>query len=161
MTPAQAAARLNRIANSLPRCVTRALVTSSKQGVELAKVYSSGPYSLLQLARLGHPYAKRHVAKAAAMGITRRQLVGSAFMDYMINKQTGRFLATWRTEPPSSAFNGTMRARVVNDAPEAKYLKYGTRFMIQRPIGAKVAHLLQPIAVDNVRQAVREALRTK
>jgi len=158
MTPSQAAARINRIANALQRRCVTALSTSAKQGVIIARDLSKGPYSQAVLTAMGHPYARRH-------GMTRRRRIevfGSTVgREYIINKQAGAFLANWHTGGPSSAFSGAMMAQVINDDKVAKYLKFGTRFMIQRPIGPTVASLLRPIANDNVRQAVRRAVRTK
>lgn len=159
MTAAQAAARLNRIANALQRRSVAALNLSAKQGVIIAHDHSKGPYSLMALKLMGHPYARKYA------WLSRRRRIeafGSIVgREYIINKQTGAFLANWHTGSVSSAFSGTMQAQVINNDPKAKYLKRGTKFMIQRPIGPTVAKLLAPIAHDNVRQAVRRAIRQK
>lgn len=166
MTPAQAAARLNRIVNALQKRCVAAVNLSAKQGVILAKDRSKGPCSLATLRAMGHPYARRHLASARRSGMTMQQYARQAFGNisvqyaYIVNRQTGAFLENWHTGAPSSAFNGNLRQQVINNDLVAKYMK-GTKFMIERPIGKQVAKLLRPIAYDNVRQAVRRATKTK
>ena len=170
MTPDQAAARLNRIANSLDRQCTRALNLSAQQGVQMGRDLSSGGYSTDALADMGHPYAVRHEQTAARLGMSRREYlrksigVSSVLAAYIVNKQSGEFQSAWKTRPPSSAFNGALRTAVVNDSRVAGFLAGKNRpksRMVRRPIDSKIVELLQPIAVENVREAVRRALKTK
>ena len=165
MTPKQGALALDRIAARIRRNVTKALAASAKEGVVIARDLSDGPFGLKELALMGHPYAQRHAIAAHRRGTTWSQWAASKWggmsvaKDYMINVQTGKFRAAWTVDPPHSAFAGDMRAATVNRSFVAKFLKMGTSRMIRRPIGRATAERLQPTAVKNVRQAIRNAIR--
>lgn len=78
---------------------------------------SQGPYSLTELAALGHPYAQRHA---------------EAFLDpAVINVQGGLFADSWEV---TSRPDGELL--VTNTAPEAAFIlaEGGTDTMIERPV---------------------------
>lgn len=84
-------------------------------------VRSSGPYSLAELRRKDHPYAKRH---------------GSPLLDPgRVNAQTGKFRASW-----GSRSLGALHKQVVNTDPVSEYLVTkdgrGTKYMFHRGVDA-------------------------
>jgi hypothetical protein len=82
--------------------------------------HSSGPHSLVELAAMDYPYARRH---------------GRALLDpSTINVQSGEFRAAW-SAPQVMRFGQDLSARLVNDADVANWLRDGTRYMVPRPIG--------------------------
>ena len=167
MTPAQAAARINRIADALAKRVKDAATLSAKQGMHIGKEFSQGPYKQWYLTYVDHPYARRHYAGALDRGAGGRHFAfrkwGSFIIanEYIINVQTGKFLAAWKFEPARSNMEGGLLAFAYNDDDKAKFLKKGTRLMVRRPIEEETAKQLRPVAIDNVRQAVRRAMKTK
>lgn len=147
MTPAQAARKLEAIANRLKREGAKALVRTANQGVTMAKVYSSGSYSLATLAAMGHPYAVRNPGNLPA---------------WLINRQTGQFQSAWKAEPVRSTLDGHMSAFVVNASPVAGFLAGRNRprsRMIRRPIDDEVRDDLRPVLKAEVRKAIRRAIR--
>ena len=98
-------------------------------GLEEARRRSSGRYSLTDLARMDHPYARRH---------------GSPRLDpSVINSQSGVFRSAWRGDNPM-ATDGAVSGRIFNDSAVADYLDKGTRTMFARPIGAAVEETVRP-----------------
>ena len=86
--------------------------------IAAARRYSSGTWSLLALARAGHPY----------------RVGGPNWLDPgVVNRQSGQLYALWTTGR-DAAGNLTL----VNTAPHAVFL-LGTRTMIPRPIWQKIA----------------------
>lgn len=111
MTPDQAIHALQRRGAE----ITRAIEETAREVFDQAVEWSSGPHSLRALARMDHPYAKRH---------------GSATLPpHIINAQSGDFRRAWRIERLSAS-----RLRVINDDPKVRFLKGGTRLMVDRPI---------------------------
>lgn len=114
----------------------QAFAERARQG---AVSLSSGGYSLEALARLGHPYAKRHPNPPQDPAI--------------INRQTGLFLRSWRTTPLERTLAG-LGIKVVNDAPYADYLDQGTSLMIRRPIIERLEQRLAPDLLLRIRTAL-------
>lgn len=81
---------------------------------------SSGPFSLRQLRRMGHPYARRH---GSIQGVN----------PFVVNAQTGAFRAAWQMRGPF-AFAGGFGAEVRNDDPKADWIGGGTRLMLGRDV---------------------------
>ena len=77
MTPGQAAAKIARMVERMPVELRRAEEKTVKQGLRIARKWSSGTYSLLALAKAGHPYSRRRP--------------NSAFDPGLINVQSGDF----------------------------------------------------------------------
>lgn len=97
-----------------------ALDCTLSDGISEAVRLSSGPYSSKQLARMDHPYAKRH---------------GQPLLqpEYIINTQSGVFRASWTR---SNVFQSgdTYWGFLSNYSGVADFLAKGTRFMFARPI---------------------------
>jgi len=144
MTPAQLAAWCRQAAGRLPPAVRRAEQESLAEGVNLARQYSMGPYSLRMLARMGHPYARRRPRPPMHPGI--------------INLQSGAFIGAWRVEMQQAQAGG-LRTAAVNMADYSGFLDTGTRLMIRRPLVSLVRHNLQPARRRRLSAAIARALR--
>lgn len=116
---------------------------SVKRIVEMAKEDSSGPYSLPQLAKMGHPYALRAVRLRLPPNI--------------INAQTGVFRDAWQGKP-GAFVSGVMTSHVVNESKVAAYLKAGTNKMIARPIDEAVMKKYAPERRRRLNEAMKRAL---
>jgi len=116
----------------------RALNASERE----AKRKSSGPLTLATLARLDHPYAKRHgpLGKVSLMPGKSRSTV---------NVQTGAFRADWLAG--IAGFQGaSIHGRLVNYNPVADYLVNGTEFMVRRPIDVYMTDFLHNAALKEL-----------
>ena len=142
MTPEEAAKAIERKAQAIRSELAWAQRKNAFALLQVARQYSEGPYSLAELRRMGHPYATRHPAAPLDPAI--------------INRQTGRFAASWRLEEVTAG-DGSM-LRLTNDAPYAGFLKTGTRFMIARPIEEKIAVETEPLITRNIEIALERAL---
>lgn len=87
------------------------------QAYRIADRLSSGPYSLADLRRMGHPYARRRPRPPLPPGV--------------INVQSGLFRRSWHVE--AHLRGARMEVSIENRAPYARYLLEGTRRMIPRP----------------------------
>ena len=125
MTPEQAAAYFKRAADRLPDEFMQAERENVADVFQTAIDHSSGPYSLLELRNMGHPYARRHKR---------------AFLDPgVINVQTGVFIRSWKAEGPTLT-GDDLEASIFNTDPKASdFLEPGTDLMIPRPIDQKIA----------------------
>jgi hypothetical protein len=138
VTPAAAAAVLRRKAQEIRRRVRTAEEDSGQEALQIARAYSSGPYSTAQLRMLGHPYARRAPRPPGKPSV--------------INKQTGAFRAAWRVVK-----TGT-QIRVVNDSRLAPLFSRGTRYMIRRPVARAVAQAIRQSRERRLRTAIRRGL---
>lgn len=167
MTPQQGAKKLRAKATALRREVGKSLTLSARNGRDIGRDLSGGPFSLQQLAEMGHPYAVRHAQMAARAGVSRRTYVkavwgtSSLAAAYIINRQSGEFQRAWKAQG-ASAFRGGLRSHVVNRDRAAGFLAGKDRprsRMIRRPIDEQVVKLLRPIMEQNVSDAVGRAVR--
>jgi hypothetical protein len=134
---------LDRLMPDIMSAIASGMAEGLKQGNEVAKGKSSGPFSLNQLARMDHPYATRHP---------------QATLDpSTINVQSGAFLAAWQT--------GTVRVSkfdvsgsIVNANPVADYLQFGTRRMVARPIVQAITPEITRLVEVNIESAVTRQL---
>jgi hypothetical protein len=117
MTPERAAAEFARVARELPEAVRGVVRQSAVELLSFAREQSSGPLQERDLARMDHPYARRH---------GRPRLNPN-----LINRRLGNFYAGWDLEGPF-AVGGAFSASVFNTSDEAEYLADGTRFMFER-----------------------------
>ena len=93
--------------------------------------------SLRQLARMGHPYARGHFARGTGSKTVEQnsRLMARAALPaeaYNINKQSGKLFAGWESNVVNRG--NEIAIQISNREPYFKYLNYGTRFMISRPI---------------------------
>lgn len=110
LTFTEAAGLFDTWANNLVNRTDHALEKSSGELFAQLVVNSSGSYSLKELRKMDHPYARRHGRPRLAPGI--------------INQQTGVFQSSWRQETSSS--NGAMITTLWNADPKAGYLEQKT-----------------------------------
>jgi hypothetical protein len=122
----------------------KALKSLVREGKKAARDLSSGPYLQRDLTRLGHPYAKRRPNPPLPASI--------------INKQTGVFRRSWKTDEPQIQ-GRNMVGRLFNNAPHALFLLGGPRSkMIPRPIVLAITNHLRDHAMRMVKNAVKRAL---
>jgi hypothetical protein len=115
----------------------RADTLTAYQSVPILQAFSSGPYSLGYLAKVGHPYAKARPNPAFNPGV--------------INTQTGKFKRSWRVRP-GSLNNDPV---IDNTDPVGKFLEFGTRFMVARPVDILAMLAIDPLRRSNLDQAFR------
>jgi hypothetical protein len=126
LTPKQAASWFRKKSVSLPKEILRAEKRASRVILTHAKTLSKGKYTLAQLARMGHPYSRKHPNPPQDPAI--------------INFQTGRFLHSWRVSPVI-VHNGEAVFVVSNPVRHSQYLRpWGTRKMIGRPVEVRLVN---------------------
>lgn len=150
MTPQEFAARLERIAEAVPREVSEAVELTQRHALQVADYRSSGTLTAQQLAQKpepDHPFARRHGTPKLDPGF--------------INQRSGRFRASWRGIGPAVTPDGDVKAAAVNIDPKAAlYLESGTDVMFNRPIADRVAAQVEPTFSVRVEAAVERALDT-
>lgn len=151
MTPRQAARWFREAGKRLERNLTAAVLATTKDALQCAVKRSQGPYSLAELAALGHPYAIRHLFATAGGG--------GPFGGQVINYQSGLFAAAWTWSAPSRS-GGAIRSRVWNRAPYASFLEDGTVLMWARPINHAVAAEVFPRFQERLRRALDQTFRS-
>ncbi len=101
---------------------------------QTAASLSQGPYSLQELAAMGHPYATRHKSKAPAQALRRNKAIGhvkgtrgSVPTFLVVNKQSGELASSWaaRVERQDDGVIGHLE----NSAEHAAYVLLGTDTM--------------------------------
>lgn len=132
MSITRARAQLKGARKHIEREAKHAAGAAVGAGKTKAMEWSSGPFSLAQLAKMDHPYAKRHGTPRLEAGI--------------INTQTGAFKSDWATSLPT--YDGsTVSARLYNDNEKADFLQFGTPTMFARPIGKRLEQFVAERAV--------------
>jgi hypothetical protein len=114
--------RYNQRAKAIEKEVTDVMKRVQRDALAAARDMSSGPFgNPATLRRLGHPYARRRPVP-----------IGAAY-PAMINVNTGRFKAAWKT---STRINrASISVKLANDSPEARFLtERGTKKMVGRPV---------------------------
>lgn len=109
-----------------------------------AVALSSGTVSSADLARMDHPFAKRH-------GSPQTNLLP-------INAQSGEFRNSWVTHGPSER-GGTVVASLENVSPHADFLEGGTRFMFARPLELPLTDFAERVLEVELGRAFRSAFR--
>lgn len=143
--PQQVAAEIRIRAAALGPALRRAETESVKEAQKIAISLSKGAYSSLELARMGHPYAKRRPRPPADPGI--------------INKQTGQFLGGWRRKTGnwsggtlfSSAFNISLHAKLLEAAPKRSS-------QIARPLPSLVLPRIRRTRMARLQAAIGKVL---
>ena len=122
----------------------RAVVAAESATLVSAKtaavVVSSGDLTLKALARAGHPFARR--------------APNAAYNPSVINRQTGRFAASWRVVPPTVSGDSVVSG-LVNTDPNKVYLQ-GTSRMVARPVAANIARRIRLIRARRLSAAFRK-----
>lgn len=138
---AQASAVLRRKAEAIRARTRDAEADNAQRLLNVARAYSSGPFSTATLRRMGHPYARRNPRPPGNPAV--------------VNVQSGRFRQSWRLVKTPSGW------RVENLAPYAKYFSdRGTRRMIRRPILRGIGQAMRRQRERRLREAVRRGLDT-
>lgn len=114
---------------------------SAQEAKRLAEHYSSGPYSQATLTRMGHPYARRAPSPPLP--------------PYFMNRQSGQFFSGWRWYLLVSG--DTISSGIWNHSEHGKFLEWGTRLMIERPILEQVEKEMQPKRFARLLAAKRRA----
>lgn len=130
----QAPAFFDRLAQRLQERMTAAENQALDEVTEKARLLSSGPYSLQDLRRMGHPYAQRDPRPPLPAGI--------------INVQSGEFISSWRRDGPRREGDDLVSVVYNVDDPVATWLEEGTIKMIARPLPAAA----EVEAADQVQQ---------
>jgi hypothetical protein len=136
VTPAEMAAKLNRIAAALPRELATGQAKVGKAGIRIAHYWSSPVVTPEQLAARGHPY---------------RKAVGDYSTSPAVHRQTGTFFANWRYDPAGK--------RLVNATPYGQDLQQGTATMAARDILGAIRTQLRPILHAESRRAIERSLK--
>jgi hypothetical protein len=120
----------------------------AKKVVILAKHYSTGTFSLAQLAQMGHPYGKGFGRFIASSGSSFGAVKFRGAIPYgnpaIINRQSGSFYHSWVVKR-MPGLNGTPAIMVINVAPYASFLEHGTYKMIRRPLDLALDQYVQQI----------------
>jgi hypothetical protein len=146
MTPKAAAEVLRAKGKELVRELREAEHENAVTGLQVAIEYSTGPYKQRLLARLGHPYARRHPEPAIDPGVA--------------NVQSGKLAVGWRKREPRMRDDALVTS-LYNVAPEAIYFDedaypQGTTDMIARPVQARIRERLGPLRFYALQTAVRK-----
>lgn len=118
-----------RAARELESTVSSAVAAFGEQVKAEAVAFSLGPYSLKELADMGHPYSKANPQPPDDPAI--------------INLQTGHFLRGWTLGMVQRAPDAIW-ITVGNYTKEADFLDRGTNTMIRRPLVERLESLLLP-----------------
>lgn len=145
MNARTAANWVNTIRARLIRAVVAAESASLVSAKVAAVVVSSGDLTPKDLARAGHPFARR--------------APNAAFDPSVINKQTGRFAASWRVVPPTVSGDSVVSGLVNTDLNKI-YLQ-GTSRMVPRPVAANIARRVNPNRARRLSAAFRKVFTTK
>lgn len=110
---------------------------TAREARRLAYAMSSGPVpAWVMRHKKWHPFAKMRYAVP--------QLDPE-----IINLQGGTFRRHWKIAyTPKGAI-------LYNDAPYAKYLRTGTRYMFERPIDRAIIRLMKPVRAELLRKALQ------
>lgn len=148
LAPREFAQELRRRASLLERELIKAEAKNLDEAKNSAQAdWSSGPYSSAQLARMGHPYSRRHPNPPQDPGI--------------INIQTGRFISSWRVDQPQVSGN-RITSRLRNTAPYAKDVTQGIVNgmwrAINRPIVDRIIRTVRKKRVERLKAVLIKVL---
>lgn len=129
--------------------------------MERADWWSSGPYSLRVLAKMGHPYARRRMSLRTGRTGRKTRIyavrVGEKFPN-RINVQSGDFRSSWKTRVSHGP--NKLIVELSNDSEHAKYLtKAGTSKMVPRNPLAGIMRESRKKVFDIERQVIPDAVR--
>jgi len=121
--------------------------------------------SLSQLAKAGHPYARRHgniTYKATLNNRIQSKSFGSMpAPPGFINKQTGRFASSFVFEAPKKKHNALIVEIQSNAGELDNILKSGTPTMVNRPWDTLFNALLRDNVTNHMRNEYRKALHIR
>lgn len=142
MDPDDFGKRLERAAGSLDNALSEGFADAERTVFETALMFSSGPFSLAELAADDHPYSTRSPRPPMHPGI--------------INRQSGEFYESWQSERTVGL--DELASRTSNDAPYAGFLEHGTSTMIARPLPELVVETAEPWVADRLESPIRAVL---
>lgn len=123
----------------------KAETANLKDGIRIARKWSSGGVSTAQLADMDHPFATRHAAPSLPPELLNTQ-------------DAGGLITQWKSQGPKVT-DGSMVSAVFNPVPYGKYLVTGTKWMVPRPILDEIKKELMPIVIKRRREALKRGLR--
>lgn len=151
MTPRQAVRRVRALEREIHRDLQGAVRRTLSAAKQEAKRLSSGPLSFADLARLDHPYARRHGSRGNTAVMPGKD-------PSVINVQTGAFKEAWQVDNPQGG-DTTVSGRLFNLDEKADFLQYGTRFMVARPIPQRLEGFVRDRAEKEVATAAKRLER--
>jgi len=127
--------------------VNRAVAEVGTAAMKTARELSSGPLSLKELRRMGHPYARR---RPFGPGIT---------SPWLINAQSGTFRASWRLVMRTNAKSVSVSVKNVDPKAKKWLTGAGTRKMVGRPILGEIAKRIHPRLETETRKVLGRVIR--
>lgn len=142
MTPRQIEQEFAKVANSLSRNVTRAVVETAREGVRIARQDSSGRWNRKRRQKAGYSYSRMNPNPPP------QPLE-------IINVEKGIFRAAWAVEPVRSGRDGSVVGFVVNRSDRVEDLVQASgKPWLSRAIDERVAMRIEPVFQFNVEMAV-------
>lgn len=137
---------LEALPDELEEAIEQAAVESAKEGVKIGQFFSSGRYSLPQLAKMGHPYGGGARPYPVPYGDRR-----------FVNEQTGNFYQGWFA---GLLLDGAkILPAVMNHTPEASFLLGGNPHMERRRIDELLIESLLPVTESNIMIEIGKVLK--
>lgn len=144
MTSDRAAYRVSLLADYLEQGQAELIRDTEIDLLKTARRWSSGPFSLAELATRDHPYARRHG----------RPLLSSA----RINVQTGVFRDSWVASAAVIPGVGVGVRLYNTDDKASRFLEGGTEHMFARPIDVQILGECVPRLRRRVDRMIKAAL---
>lgn len=147
MTPKAAARKIRAIGRDFERACKAAERQSLRDALQTARALSHGPYKLDELAKMDHPYAKRHKGAHPLLAVQDAAIA---------NMQSEDMAQGWRKQGPQAQGN-TLVGTVYNNTPEAAYFSMdshpnGTKYMIARPLQLLLLDAIEPARLHRLQQ---------
>jgi hypothetical protein len=142
-SPKEIAVTLRRRALQMEREVRATEAETAREALKIARLLSSGLYTLARLRRMGHPYAAARPQPPQNRAI--------------INAQTGTFFRSWKIRGPRKTARGIV-TKLVNDSSVGPLLVKGTSRMIPRPIVDAIRERIAAGRRRRLDQAIRRSL---
>lgn len=149
MTPNEAARALERMARDLTRNVQDAERMSLLDLRDEAERFSGGPLQARDLARMDHPYARRHGSPRLNPDLVNQQDAG---------EDTGRFAASWVAEGPEVDGDELVSSLFNVDPKAAEFLEDGTDTMFPRRPHEAALEVVAPRREERLERAVDRTL---
>jgi hypothetical protein len=131
----------------LVKASERANKRTGEAALRLAKEMSSGLFKSPILASLNRPYAVINPGGPMPYGDPA-----------IINKQSGTFFRSWHLRALPSSMPTLL---LVNDAPYAKFLEFGTRFAVERPLDGPLQELIAKVGPQFAAEEIARAWRLR
>lgn len=140
MNPNDLARELSQMADRLEEEMQGVVRQSAVELHSLSQAQSSGGLQPADLARMDHPFARRHG--------------GPQLNPDFVNRQTGAFYAGWQIEDGADGYS----ASVSNADPKAGLLESGTWVMFARHPEQAAADIEEPLFAERVERAIERII---